>query len=214
MNITETFLQFALLGATWVLWLLIALSVISIYVIIERFAFYRSLVGADATIGRRLRNALSELDWSEAETVVKKGRGTGARMVHEMLAVRHGGKDAMEAAMTSVRSDEKIRLERNLSFLGTVGSNAPFIGLFGTVLGIIQAFNQLGATGRATGAQAASIMGGISEALVATAVGLLVAIPAVVAYNMYQRRVKQTLSEGDALANQALALITAGKGHD
>jgi biopolymer transport protein ExbB len=82
---------------------------------------------------------------------------------------------------------EKAAAERGLVFLGTLGNNAPFIGLFGTVLGIIKAFQDL-ATSHAQGPSA--VMAGISEALGATAVGILVASPAVVAYNLCQRHIK------------------------
>ncbi len=80
----------------------------------------------------------------------------------------------------------RVHLERNLTFLASVGSNAPFIGLFGTVLGIIRAFADL--VGNLDGG-ADVVMAGISEALVATAVGIFVAVPAVVAYNAFQRQV-------------------------
>jgi biopolymer transport protein ExbB len=86
--------------------------------------------------------------------------------------------------------------ERNLSVLATIGNNAPFIGLFGTVLGIIKAFHDLSQQAT-TGA--ATVTSGISEALVATAIGLLVAIPAVIAFNLFQRRVKTALAEAESL---------------
>jgi biopolymer transport protein ExbB len=89
--------------------------------------------------------------------------------------------------------------------LGTLGNNTPFIGLFGTVLGIIKASHDLTAS-QATGGQAANaVMAGVFEALVATAVGLLVAIPAVVAYNVFQRRVRAAMSGVDALAHAILS---------
>ena len=104
--------------------------------------------------------------------------------------------------------EEKVRLERNLAFLGTLGANAPFIGLFGTVLGIIKAFKDLAESGLKPGGETSTeVMSGISEALVATAVGLLVAIPAVVAYNIFQRRVKRTMGEAESLANTARSLV-------
>jgi len=213
MNLTEKFLDFALLGAEWVLWLLVVLSVISVYVMLERFMFFRSVSGADASIRRGLRGALLDGDLEQAEKLVRNAEGTGGRMVAEMLAQAERDKSALDAAMLGVRAEEKLRLERNLAFLGTLGNNAPFVGLFGTVLGIIQAFNELAKSGvNPGGEQSATVMAGISEALVATAVGLLVAIPAVVAYNAYQRRVKRTLAEADGMANAALGLIVAAGG--
>ncbi|MCX4242159.1 MotA/TolQ/ExbB proton channel family protein [Paraliomyxa miuraensis] len=125
-----------------------------------------------------------------------------------MLPFAGKGGEAIDAAMNAVRPGEKVRLERNLSFLGTLGANAPFIGLFGTVLGIIKAFKDLAESGLQPGGETSTeVMAGISEALVATAVGLLVAIPAVVAYNIFQRRVKRTLGEAESLANTARSLV-------
>ncbi len=94
--------------------------------------------------------------------------------------------------------------ERNLAILATIGNNAPFVGLFGTVIGIIQAFHDLSSQA-GTGIQTVSM--GISEALIATAVGILVAIPAVVSFNLFQRRVKRALQEAEALKSYLLSRI-------
>ena len=103
---------------------------------------------------------------------------------------------------------ERQHLERRLLILGTLGNNAPFIGLFGTVLGVIKAFHDL--------AQSASagpevVMQGLSEALIATAVGLLVAIPSVIAYNYFQKRVNDLLGQTDALVHLLMAQLKSTK---
>ncbi|MEM7152131.1 MAG: MotA/TolQ/ExbB proton channel family protein [Myxococcota bacterium] len=208
MSLTEEFLKFSLLGAEWVLWLLVVLSVLSVYVMIERALFFRGVSGADAELRRKLLSQLSEGDREGAAKTVKDANGPGGRMVREMLGQAEHGSEAIEAALNAVRPEERVRLGKNLSFLGTLGSNAPFIGLFGTVLGIIKAFKDLAESGLKPGGETSTeVMAGISEALVATAVGLLVAIPAVVAYNIFQRRVKRTLGEAESLANTARSLI-------
>ena len=214
MNLTEKFLQFALLGAEWVLWLLVVLSVVSVYVMIERALFFRSMAGDDARIRRGLFDALGDGDIEGAKAKIKGAEGPGARMVREMLTSARQGGQAISARMKAVLPEERIRLGKNLAFLGTLGANAPFIGLFGTVLGIIQAFKELGDTGVQSGETSKVVMAGISEALVATAVGLLVAIPAVVAYNIFQRRVKKLLGEAESLANTAFALMTGESSED
>jgi biopolymer transport protein ExbB len=119
---------------------------------------------------------------------------------------------AMEGAVAL----ERMRLERGLAFLGTLGNNAPFLGLLGTVIGVIEAFEALGttdtlaATARSSSAVApTAIMTGISEALVATAVGLFVAIPAVAGYNYFQRRIQSTLANTEALSKVLLAHLNA-----
>jgi biopolymer transport protein ExbB len=213
-NITERFLDFALLGAEWVMWLLVVLSIVSVYVMIERILFFGGVTRGDTEVRRRVITALGDGAFDKVVEMTKGGAGVGARIVGEMAAQAHRGRAAVEAAMTGSRAEERIRLERNLSFLGTLGANAPFIGLFGTVLGIIQAFHELAKSGiNPGGEQSAEVMAGISEALVATAVGLLVAIPAVVAYNIFQRRVKRTLAQADGLSSAAFALILGDNGH-
>ena len=113
------------------------------------------------------------------------------------MGIRHAkaqGSEGLAEVFNSFYLIEKPKLERNLTFLATVGSNAPFVGLLGTVLGIMKAFNDL------AGASAGNndvVMAGIAHALVATAVGLFVAIPAVIAYNYFQRLVRQSLQSID-----------------
>jgi biopolymer transport protein ExbB/TolQ len=110
-----------------------------------------------------------------------------------------------------------MKLERGLAYLGTLGNNAPFIGLFGTVIGIIMAFEELGTAGKAAaGAASASasagVMSSIAEALVATAIGLAVAIPSVAFYNYFQRRIKATVSNTEALTRIVLSWLKSEPG--
>ncbi len=113
---------------------------------------------------------------------------------------------AIDRAVRSHLSLERSRLEQGLTILATLGSNAPFIGLFGTVLGVIQAFGALGVKQT----NASDIMVGISEALIATAVGLFVAIPAVVAYNIFSRKLKDLLVRSEALKDLYLSKVRGG----
>ena len=127
------------------------------------------------------------------------------------------GEDGASSSLGSVRtaSDhlagalarERVRYERFLPYLGTLGNNAPFIGLFGTVLGVINAFDALQAGNLSDAGGAASVMGPIAEALVATGVGLLVAIPAVVAFNVFQSRIKRSASNAELLARTMVAYV-------
>ena len=95
-------------------------------------------------------------------------------------------------------------MDRGLAVLATVGSNAPFVGLFGTVLGIIQSFHDLAVN---TAEASEAVMGGISEALVATAVGLMVAIPAVVLYNTFLRWTRARVARVESLASIVLSRL-------
>jgi len=129
--------------------------------------------------------------------------------VREMLLAAPQGADTVEEVLLSVLARERARYERGLSFLGTLGSNAPFVGLFGTVLGIIKAFNDLGAVAVKGSAIQQTVMAGISEALVATAVGLGVAIPAVVAYNAFTRWLKTLVNRSQALGYALVGAMRA-----
>jgi len=111
------------------------------------------------------------------------------------------GIESVDRAMQRARLNEITRLERSLTFLATTGSTAPFIGLFGTVWGIMNAFRKIGQSGSAS---LAVVAPGISEALIATAVGLFAAIPAVVAYNHLVHRVKVLDSGMESFASDFL----------
>lgn len=198
--------------AEWVLWLLGVLSILSVAVILERtiyFATHRLANGAEVL----LKLAKGELDSVKAS--VSQQKGMEAAVLREGLEWMAKGPDSVEEVINATMARERPRYERFLSVLGTLGANAPFIGLFGTVLGIIKAFHDLGTTG-AKGAEVQStVMAGISEALVATAVGLFVAIPAVIGYNVLQRSVKNTVARatalGHALVGQLRSSTSAGK---
>ena len=118
------------------------------------------------------------------------------------------GPAALEEHVAAVVDNERLRYERGLAFLGTLGNNAPFIGLFGTVLGIIRAFHDLSVNITA-GSQA--VMAGIAEALVATGAGLLVALPAVAAYNAFTRAVETSAVSAGAVGHEILAFAKADK---
>ena len=110
-----------------------------------------------------------------------------------------------ERALSSTIKMEKMNFEKGLSVLATLGANAPFIGLFGTVLGIIRAFAYLG-----TQSGSSAVMSGVSQALYATALGLLVAIPAVVANNYFAHQWKKTLQLSEAIRDEMLARKIVG----
>ncbi|MDB4968663.1 MAG: MotA/TolQ/ExbB proton channel [Myxococcales bacterium] len=204
MHITERFLAFTLLGAEWVLWLLVLLSIISFAIMIERAYFFLTH-GVDVeSLGSDLRRLLSKGSFADARSRVKGSDSPEMTVIAAGLEEIERGTDSVAEAMVGQKAKERMRLERNLAFLGTLGNNAPFIGLFGTVLGIIKAFHDL--AGNQAGGVAV-VMAGISEALVATALGLLVAIPAVVGYNIFNRRVRQTIANTDALAHVVLAQL-------
>jgi biopolymer transport protein ExbB/TolQ len=186
--IVERLLRIALVGSSWVLYLLIALSVFSIAVILERVLYFRRHRDDIKTLRAGLRTALAEGDHARTESLLAQSRAIEARVLLKALAFRTGGAEAVSDAIDSELAETRKDLEQGTLLLGTLGNNAPFIGLFGTVLGVIEAFHQLGAAGQNQGAMG-NVMAAIAEALVATGVGLFVALPAVVAYNVLQKRI-------------------------
>lgn len=207
MDIIRTLLDLLLItGATWVLWLLIALSVISVAVIVERAVFFAGLKLDLPAVSTALRRDLAAGNDGAARERLQGSHAPEARIALEGLLAHDGGPDAVAEAMTAAKAGQRVRLERRLAFLGTLGNNAPFIGLFGTVIGIIKAFHDL-SLDSSSGAKV--VMAGISEALVATAMGLFVAIPAVVAYNYFQRRIRARLAASDTLSHLLLSQLRA-----
>jgi len=189
-------------GATWVLYLLIGLSAFQLALIVERaVVFGRS--AAPKSQKRRIRDALGSGNLKAVGLTLSGDRSLEARVVLAGLATADRGVEATDEIMHGTLVEEKIELERGLSVLGTLGNNAPFLGLFGTVLGIIHAFADLSAS--AGGQASRAVMSGISEALVSTAVGLIVALPAVAAFNVFQRSIKKRSASAEALGGELLA---------
>jgi biopolymer transport protein ExbB len=113
------------------------------------------------------------------------------RLVRVGLTNAHLCPDALEKILETQEAREREALEKGAQFLGTVGANAPFLGLTGTVLGILSAFRQMATAGGSGGVE---VMAAIAGALVATAAGLCVAIPAVVMYNILKARIRKTMN--------------------
>jgi biopolymer transport protein ExbB len=200
------------LGAGWVLLLMLFLSVVSLAVMLERAWLYWSLRDDAAALMKDLGRLLRGGDLEGARARLERSPSAEAAVVIAGIVEAKMGVEAAEEAMAGASALQRLKLEKRLTFLGTLGNNAPFIGLLGTVIGIVGAFDELGKNrGMAGAAQVApeAVMTNIAEALVATAVGLLVAIPAVAAFNWFQRVVKTTLANTDALSHVLLAHLKA-----
>ena len=193
-------------GATPIMYLMIALSVVSVAIMIERAWFFTLVRENIETLASALSDFLNEHDVNGARDLVSASKSAEAAIVAAGLRQLGRGADAAQEAMASATALQRMRLERRLAFLGTLGNNAPFIGLLGTVIGIVQAFEKLQTAGAGSGAgPGTDVMGAIAEALVATAIGLVVAIPAVAAFNYFQRRIRATLANSEALTHILLA---------
>lgn len=201
-NIVNKLLVITSLGSAWVLWLLIFLSVVSLGVIVERAIYYSRIRINFPLFSSTVTQKLIDDDLKGIEDLCHGSPSIESQTVLRGLHYLPKGVGAMDQGMTGFLTGERQKLDHGLVVLGTLGSNAPFIGLFGTVIGIIQAFSDL-ANHPAGGPSV--VMAGISEALIATAVGLIVAIPAIIAYNGYMRVVKRKLSNSEALKNLIIA---------
>jgi biopolymer transport protein ExbB len=203
--LSHLFLGLSLVGAEWVLYLLLILSVFSVSLMIERALFYRQaskgLKEFRSIVRKATQDGRLETAMQAAQSRVEKQSSGAQDLESQMALALLSSKGAKHTdVLLEVAGDPVLRArtewEKNLSILATIGNNAPFVGLFGTVLGIIKAFHELSQQA-GTGAQ--TVTAGVSEALVATAIGLLVAIPAVIAFNLFQRRVKKALAEAESL---------------
>jgi biopolymer transport protein ExbB len=211
MDIQQRMTAFALLGATWVMWLLIGLSVISVAIMLERAYFFAVTRDDIDSLRKDLLDALRRGDLAGARKRMQSSRSFEASFA---MAGLDSAADGAAAANERIAGEEKIarlRMERNLAFLGTVGNNAPFVGLLGTVIGIIRAFHSLD---QSQGKVTAGLMMDIGEALVATAIGIMVAIPAVAAFNYGQRVIKSRLSRGSALGSDVISYLLSTREPD
>lgn len=202
MDIVAVLEKMMLVGSTWILYLLIILSVMVLAVTLERYAYFRRTNLAFKEFCSWLNKSLHEKDIQKIVSRCASKQAPAHELVLEALSNAHHGTEALDFHLRVIISGLKQDMDRRIIFLGTVGSNAPFIGLLGTVFGVIEAFHQLSVTGVGG---SSTVMAGISEALVATGVGLLVAIPAVVLFNYFQRTIKIRMANLEALRDLFLS---------
>ena len=203
--LTERLLQVTLLGTEWVLWLLIGLSVVSVALMVERAILFWNLGRGWQRLADRLDPLIHAGDLDGIREVLRAWRGTEADVPRACVESLARGIATAERETRASLMTWQQHLDRRMAFLGTLGNNAPFLGLFGTVLGILRAFHDLSLDAKG-GANV--VMAGISEALVATAAGLFVAIPAVIAFNAFQRQISRQVTRAEALTERLMARAT------
>ena len=204
MDLSGHFVAFAQLGAGWVLWLLIGLSVVSVGVMIDRALWFRRRDTDTERFTRELRGAFERGEIERLETKYKTDPAISVQVALRGLAERDRGPAAVAEAMHGERARWRTAADRNLIVLGTLGNNVPFVGLFGTVLGIINAFEHLR---QKTESATDKTLDLVAEALAATAFGLLVAIPAVIAFNYFTRKIRVLTAGIDETAHAVLGLV-------
>jgi biopolymer transport protein ExbB len=208
MDIQQKLTGFAMMGATWIMWLLVALSVGGVAVALERAIYLIRTSENVRKLKQQILGLLRAGDVAEARKQLARSPSHVASIIAAGLEDPGDGSEAAEERMNGATQLAKLRMEKRLAFLGTLGSNAPFIGLLGTVIGIIRAFHSLNdAAGKVT----AGLMSEVGEALVATAIGILVALPAIAFFNFFQRIIKARLARAQAFGNEVLAVLKAEK---
>ena len=214
--VTELVVRLARTGAGGVvMWFTVLLSIVSVAVMLERVWFFRTHKDNVRAIAGDLNRLLLAGDYAGAQKLLENSKGFETRVLRAALEVAPLGKAAVQELALSATKMERLRFERGLALLGTVGNNAPFIGLFGTVLEIVSALYELG-TQSGGNVGAGAVMATLSQALAATAVGLIVALPAVAMFNYFQRRLKTLQTGAEALVHVLLAHMkdpAPSKGH-
>ncbi|MBT0651720.1 protein TolQ [Geomobilimonas luticola] len=158
----------------------------------------------NAQVDRFTNSPLTVL-FSEGYGELKKLMDKGEQKEEpDVISTELGGIDNISRALRRATTSEITRLEKYTTFLATTGSTAPFIGLFGTVWGIMTAFKGIGETGSAS---LAVVAPGIAEALIATAIGLVAAIPAVMGYNHFQHKIRVLIGEMDSFSTEFLNIV-------
>jgi biopolymer transport protein ExbB/TolQ len=208
-GLVQRLLSLPVFRSEWVLWLLLALSLLSVAVMVERWFFYRKRKINFEAVKDEFSKYLDKGDFDAAAKLLAKYDSLETNVTLAGLRGYEKGPESVEDLIAGALSRGKSEYERRLSILATLASNSPYIGLFGTVLGIVHSFKEMSKD--ITNASA-GVMSGIAEALIATAIGLLVAIPAVVAYNVFKGMVKDAVTNTDGLTRVLMAeLKSAGR---
>ena len=191
-----------------ILALIIVLSIIAVVIIVERLIFFRRIRGDENLIIQRLRATLEKGHYDEALSICENNPSPVTNLMRVGIEKRDQSQETIKAAITDAANMEIPRMERYLSFLGTIAHISPLLGLLGTVTGNIRAFGVLGDFA-AAGGNPALLAQGISEALITTAAGLIVAIPAIIFYNALVAKVNHRIIQ---LENRVTEMVFLLKG--
>lgn len=188
----------------WDMWLLLLISVVGLAVVIERLVFFATQHGDTKGLLRAIGGKIAGDDIDGAIKVCRSQRGMLPRILEFGLQRGEKNRADITDALSIALMEHLNSLERNLGIIGTIAVIAPFVGLFGTVLGIIRAFSDIALKGNSTPAVVAA---GVSEALVTTATGLIIAVIAVVFFNYFKTRIKSYNQEMIVAANQMAEML-------
>jgi biopolymer transport protein ExbB/TolQ len=202
----KSILEIVMIGG-FTMYILLFCSLISIAIFLERLMYYRKL----SKIKRNefmvaMRRAVNNKNMERAVEICRITPAPFSQVVHAGLELYNRSGKEISNAMEREITVATAKLERYTSIVATIGNTAVYIGLFGTVLGIIRAFHDISAAGAGG---MSIVIGGVAEALVCTATGLFVAIPAVIAYNYFTKRVERFITDMELCASEFMDLIGA-----
>jgi len=202
-NLFEQFWAFMRQGG-FDMWILLALSVTTVAIVIERYVFFARQHGDPNALLRQLGQRISADDIKGAIDICKKAKGMLPKVLEFGLYRGEKTRADITDALSIALLEQLNTLEANLPVIGTIAVIAPFVGLFGTVLGIIRAFQDIALKGNAS---PAVVSAGVAEALITTAAGLAVAVIAVIFFNYYKARIKAYNQEMIVAANKLAEML-------
>jgi biopolymer transport protein ExbB len=202
-------IDFIVLGGP-VLWVIMALSVVACVIIIERFLYLRRISGDENKLFVRIKASLLEGHYNEALAICDQNLSPFSTLLKLGIENRHQSEDVQRDLLKDAAALEAPALEKGLSALGTISTISPLLGLLGTVTGTMSAFGVLGKFGAVS--DPAALASGVSEALITTVGGLVVAVPVVIFYNYFVSRVNHILTELESRVNTLVVLINAKNG--
>jgi len=188
----------------WDMWLLLGISILGLAVVIERLVFFASQHGDTKGLLGNIAGHIQNDDLQGAKDVCRRQRGMLPRILEFGLQRGEKNRADITDALSIALMEHLNSLERNLGIIGTIAVIAPFVGLFGTVLGIIRAFQDIALKGNST---PAVVSAGVAEALITTASGLIIAVIAVVFFNYFKTRIKAYNQDMIVAANQMAEIL-------
>lgn len=207
MNLFEIFLK-----GGFIMWLILATSIVGLAVVIDRFLVLRKARINVPAFMVRIRGFIKKKDISGAISYCMEEKSPVANIVRKGLKKYKYGHDRVKEAIENAGSQEISKLEKGLTILATVAGIAPLLGFLGTVTGMIQAFMTI--QDLAGAANPSDLAGGIWEALITTAFGLIVGIPALAFYNYFLSAVKRLVGEMETVANDVVDVIQEGEAEE
>jgi biopolymer transport protein ExbB len=186
------------------MWGLVVCSIVAVAIVIERLYFFATQRANAKELLRQIGTRVAQNDVPGAIRVCRETKGMLPRILEFGLLRADKDRSDISEALSIALMENLSLLDRNLAVIGTIAVIAPFVGLFGTVLGIIRAFQDIALKGNSTPAVVAA---GVSEALITTAAGLFVAVISVIFFNYFKARIKAITQEMTVSANQLAEML-------